>query len=184
MAVSRLPRHTQGSYLLTVVQAPGASDDSSSESSQCRKGGDGGGLEVVYFPAVIPIPTISSLPEGSAQWRWGGVGGAVYVIAQPPARGAACLGQPAICVLFSIPTSVSPALWPICPIEGEVCRQRDAGLPVFAVSLTKQMLRTNKQRRRTWRGSVKLSWDMLPFWRLLVCSKGQVSRVQSCLIKH
>lgn len=46
-----------------------------------------------------------------------------------------CLGQLAICVLFSIPTPVSPALWPICPAEGEVCRQRDADLPVLAVFL-------------------------------------------------
>ena len=35
-----------------------------------------------------------------------------------------CLGQLAICPLFSIPSPGSPALWPICPTEGEVCRQR------------------------------------------------------------
>lgn len=67
--VSGPPKHVQGSYQLTIVQAPGTPDDNSAKSSQCGKGV--GGLEPVYFPAVMPIPAISSLPEGSAQRWWG-----------------------------------------------------------------------------------------------------------------
>lgn len=83
-----------------------------------------------------------------------------------------CPGQLAICVLFSTPIPVSPALWSICAAVEEVCRQREAGLPVLCVSLTKQMLRTNKQTRRAWRGCVRLSWDMLPFLKATDVLKG------------
>lgn len=114
----------------------------------------------------MPILAMSSLPEGSAQRWWGSVEGAVCDIAQPPARGAACLGQLTICVLFSAPTPVSQALWPICPAEGEVCRHRDTSLPVFVVFLSPN--RCLEQINRPGRlGEVVsgLAETCCPFWR-------------------
>lgn len=53
-------------------------------------------------------------------------------------------GQLAICVLLSIPTPGNPALWPICPAEGEVCRHKD----ILAVFLQPSRCSEHKQTRK------------------------------------
>lgn len=131
------PRHTQDSYQLTEVQAPGTPDVNSAESSQLgREGGEGGGgLEPIYFPAVMPIPAVSSLPRGVRTAMARGLFKELSMILLNPRHvESVCLGQLAICILFSIPTPVSPALWPICPAEGEACKQRTVSLFLLCFS--------------------------------------------------
>lgn len=124
-------KHVQGSYQLTVIQASvSPHDDSSADvASVGREGGStpgrgrGGGLEPVYFPAAIPPQPSAPCQQGQHRHGEREVEELSAAVAQPPARGAPRPGSAAIWVLFNIPPPVSPALWPICPADGEVCRQ-------------------------------------------------------------
>lgn len=79
------------------------------------------------FPSCDARASHESWPEGSAR-PWGRE--LPMLLLSPRHVESNRLGQLAICVLFSISTPGSPALGPICPAEGEVCRQRDV-LAVF-----------------------------------------------------
>lgn len=75
----------------------------------------------------MPVPAVSSSPEGSAQRGEGQLPVLLLNLRHVECDGP---GQLAICILLSIPTPGKPALWPICPAEGEACRHKDI-LAVF-----------------------------------------------------